>query len=396
MYINKIKTFYTKKKMQQSLPLSSWTTLPSPQNLKICTSSQNRFCNDTRTFDQNVSINHALVGEALPLTKIPPVICPPIAAFDYWSPSYVVPTGINNETNYDAHKAGYITEPASLECLLQSSSNQKEQFTLPSYNYVYSNNSLNSSSIVPERETTTPSTTQSSPAPTPGDVDTSCGYNQNQLLQYGLPSNLPAGACMKQPEMKDYNYNLFTTPIEPTSYNTTQVIEPVQSNLGISFQQQFEPLTKTIDPITGAIHYTSRDPRIPVPPVSAVPRPPIADASNVYDPRSNGYGPSYRSYIDPMSGRVRYIYNDIDAIRNPNYVVRSNIDNNPWAASYGPMNSNLLTDNRKLANQQYIDASSTQREELQERYMRKVNSEVMWQRRMAPIHTQSLQKGFKR
>ena len=51
----------------------------------------------------------------------------------------------------------------------------------------------------------------------------------------------------------------------------------------------------------------------------------IIDTSNVYDPRSNSYGTSYRSYIDKMTGQVRYYYDDINAIRQPNYITRNNI-----------------------------------------------------------------------
>ena len=43
-------------------------------------------------------------------------------------------------------------------------------------------------------------------------------------------------------------------------------------------------------------------------------------ASNVYDPRFTGYGTSYRTYIEPMTGQPRFYYDDVDAIRKYNYI----------------------------------------------------------------------------
>ena len=73
----------------------------------------------------------------------------------------------------------------------------------------------------------------------PGWVNTSCGYNPEQLETAGLPTNLPAGNCSQDPVMKQYNQNLFTDIVQPGVYTTNQIIEPINSNIGISFQQQF-------------------------------------------------------------------------------------------------------------------------------------------------------------
>jgi hypothetical protein len=170
-----------------------------------------------------------------------------------------------------------------------------------------------------------------------GWVNTACGYNPEQVYDSGLPSNLPAGNCPQNPNLKQFNENLFTSTIQPGVYTRTQVNEPINANIGISFQQQFEPLTCKRD--GDQVTYTQHDPRIIEPaeyePNHAVIEP--VTQANVYDPRFNGYGTSYRSYTDPLLGQTRFMYDDVDAIRRPNYITRNKIDHLPYADSYGPM-----------------------------------------------------------
>ena len=47
---------------------------------------------------------------------------------------------------------------------------------------------------------------------------------------------------------------------------------------------------------------------------------------DVYDPRTTGYGTSYRSYVDPLLGQPRYYYKDIDQENNGGYLTRNNVD----------------------------------------------------------------------
>jgi hypothetical protein len=366
------KYFRKQTMIEPYVPLPSYAPLPPKvQDVRICSSNQNRFCRDARPIHMNqqfVSTNQALAGPPLALTHEPPLIVAPICAWDFWSESQVVPSGINRETNYDAYRAGYITNDCP----------SKETFVFPH-------------APVADGETKKIWVNEKG---TPGDMIT-CTYNPAQLVNSNIPSNLLAGPCMTQPEMKDYNARMFTTNLGPDVFNEIQVIEPIQSNMGISFQQQFPPVTKQTNP-DGTTTYVSRDPRIILPKEEVPPEPVKATASNIYDPRSGGYGTSYRAYTDPMSGRTRYMYDDIDVVRNPNYVTRSNIDHNKWANAYGPMESHIHQ-NRALANAQFTEDTVNRREELQERYMRKVNSQVMWQRRMAPIHTrQNQSSSFKR
>lgn len=111
---------------------------------------------------------------------------------------------------------------------------------------------------------------------------------------------------------------------------------------------------------------------------------------NVFDPRFSGYGSDNRAYLEPMVKQTRYYYDDINAIRMPNYIVRSKIDNcvTGFGDQYGPMrvDQRTLNENRPLAEQAYLDNNLAYRNDLMESLMRKRNSEI-WQTRQSPKYT---------
>ena len=225
-----------------------------------------------------------------------------------------------------------------------------------------------------------------------GQINTSCGYDSKQL-KVGLPSNLKFGNCAKDPTFKNYNDNLFTQTIQPGVYTRSEINEPINSNIGISFDQQFPPTTYEID--DDNILYTEHDPRVFDSSVfedAKITEDSGVNAANVYDPRFSGYGTSYRSYNDDNIGQTRFYYDDIDSVRMPNYISRSNIDFALFADSYGPMknqNGNVNTaDIKKLAEQQFLDSTLEFRTGMQERLMRKTNANA-WQQRLAPISKNS-------
>ena len=221
-----------------------------------------------------------------------------------------------------------------------------------------------------------------------GMVNTACGYNPQQT-KVGLPSNYPAGNCEQDPSMTQYNTNLFTQTITPGNYTLNQVNEPINSNIGISFTQQFEPVTAKRD--DKGLHYLLHDPRIIEPevetPASNVKTNP--DYDNVYDPRFYGYGTSYRSYLEPVTGQTRFMYDDVNAIKMPNYITRSKVDFLPYTDTYGPVQpgnefGNAHTaDMRHLVHDSWLRNSVQFRDDMTERRMRKINSEA-WQKRMYP------------
>jgi hypothetical protein len=371
-------------------------SLPSPSKLKIFSPNQNLLCNDEHTIEMGPrfqSINQALAGPPKAQTFETPIITPPISSWQDWSNGYTLPRGIDASTNFDLYHSGYATTthiPAPTS------------FVPPTRQLMYSNVPQ-----IPQHQTqhqTQPSSSMNTISQpeietyraTPGDVLDTAEYNPSQLLKYNIPSNIPAGKCMKTDQMSEYNKRLFTNTIEPNVFSRSEIAEPIPWNIGISFQQQNEPTTRTVNE-AGEVMYVYRDPRIkPIETQVHIKDPEGPTNNTVYDPRSYGYGPSYRSYTDNM-GRTRFYYDDIDSVRVPNYLVRSKIDHLPWAESYGPMFSQpSVHNNRQMVDLQYINDTSGFREQLQQQYMKKVNNQVMWQRRMAPLQTAGQVNGIKR
>lgn len=224
-----------------------------------------------------------------------------------------------------------------------------------------------------------------------GFVNTICGYNPKQVDQSNLPYNIESGNCEREDAMKQYNKNLFTQTIQPNVYTINNIIEPIDSNIGISFTQQFQPTTSYRDEDEDLI-YTDYDP-LTYEPSMVINTPDISiTESNVYDPRFTGYGTSYRAYTDNNVGQTRFYYDDVNSVRMPNYLVRSNIDFAKYADTYGPLNDSNKFGNKNtndintLAQDTFLRSSLKQRDDLMERLMRKRNSE-MWQNRKYPKHT---------
>lgn len=336
-------------------------------------------------FDSNHrSPNQTFSGPPNPKTKIPVLIVPPIVD-QYWNDGMSTYKGINADSHEDLIQSGYIidgvqcgtTQDIAMQPIRKermpscvSEKAHKEGFTMPSCAMKYEDDYTHKNY-----------THIMSPDTLTGEVLTTCAYDPDQLIRYNLPSNAPFGRCQRSEALKDYNMQLFTQPIQPGLYSRYEVIEPISSNIGISFQQQFEPMT--IEENENNLIYTSNDPYIRAP----VQKMEIPDnepnMNNVYDPRFSGYGDSNRAYIDKMTGQVRYFYDDVDAIRRPNLITKNNLDIYPFTQNYGPMEKpeNCY---RELANQQFHDSQIQFRTDLMERLMRKRNAE-MWQRRVAPI-----------
>ena len=226
----------------------------------------------------------------------------------------------------------------------------------------------------------------------PGSVNTACGYNPSQFIEADIPANLNVGPGVKNCQVADYNHHLHTQTIQPGVYTTNQVNEPINANMGISFTQQFEP-TVTTDNNEGGVNFTEMDPNIIEPDLFSV-KPPYIQTDptewNVTDPRFTGYGTSYRAYTDNQLGQTKFYYDDVNSVRMPNYIVRSEIDTQPFADHYGPIPGGNEFGNqnnpiiRGLANGAFLDNSLQFRTEMQQRLMRKANANA-WQQRSAPL-----------
>ena len=401
--------FYIQRKNMEIIKKEHFATSQSPMRLeqnsitgrqKIVYNNPNSdiLCRDDQSLDDTafnnpnwMSVNQKLAGPPNPKTKIAPIIPPPLADLNYWKANNMVThSAINDNTNLDVYQSGYQVSTCCAPTFnsyhavpLQHSQyptnadrQSVENYDLP---YIKSDEKSDKNGKIVRPNAS-------------GQVNTACGYNPNQLYNSGLPTNLPTGNCMQSPMMKDFNNNLFTQTIQPGVYTKNEINEPINSNIGISFTQQFQPTTCKTNSTTGEVMFTEHDPRIIEPLNNHTPNLEYAvTESNVYDPRFNGYGTSYRSYTDDKLGQPRFYYDDIDAIKMPNYIVRSNIDHQPFADHYGPLPEGNEYGNQfnstihSFANDSFLKGTIQHRTELQERLMRKTNSEG-WQRRSAPIH----------
>jgi len=380
----------------------------------------NPFAYDTQTlvYDKNyISKNQKLAGTANPKTFIPPVIVPPPADFSYWKANNLTTvSAINDNKNIDVYQSGYEVSTFCGDNVCTKTNNnynwakmnsnykkveQKTDSPNPLFNNKYHQKYAEhqKTTHTPLKENFTLEDFAKDYADNPleniDQVNKSCGFNVRNPKLYNLPVNLTVGNCDKDPIMKEYNKNLFKQIIQPNVYTTNQVNEPVNSNIGISFDQQFEPLTYDVDefgtidftevnpldpefnPKDNMLKYSDTEVTVPVTPY------------NVYDPRFSGYGTSYRAYSDENVGQTKFFYDDVDSVRMPNYVIRSKIDFADFADQYGPMDPNKSNLNnstiRQLANQKFVDDAITFRTGLQERLMRKQNA-TAWQQRKYPIY----------
>ena len=398
------------------------------------------------------SKNQNLVGTANPKTLVAPVVAPPSYDWKYWKANdFIVPSIINEKRTQDFYGSGYYTsdepnvyptvEPnvdpnvyptvePTVENYKLSSLNRNEKIekiypqlrqqsdspyyeneyvkpydpvdTMGYYNGKYpteinNGNDLGSSNVVPkdflrkknkkEDDTTLYKKTDGT-LKYPGDINKSCSYDSTNL-DYNLPSNFMAGNCERNNNVKDINNEIFTRTITPGVYYKTQIIEPLNSNIGISFDQQRPTRYKSVDE-SGNITYTAMDPSL-YEPIQQIDKNDYGTAPyEVYDPRKNGYGSSDREYQHDLTGQPRFYYDDVNAARRPNYITRTNIDHLLKADSYGIVQdrNDIMSRNcnsRKIAEEGLLDNILDHRTDLMTRLMRKKNSE-MWQQRLAPIH----------
>ncbi|MCH9716647.1 MAG: hypothetical protein K0U52_06115 [Gammaproteobacteria bacterium] len=379
--------------------------LEGPDNERVLNGMQSTGVNDP----DHVFPSQRLVGPPNPKTLVAPVVPARSLDTEYWrTNNLVIRSGINARSPFDATASGYKIQPCPKGPLPSP----------PSKCYQLANTQ-------PRRPL--PCTSVSQPlqpcpltapiergvrenfAPRPGEpramphvaapqapvfldnvtMDMDQGYNQVQT-KTGLPSNLPTGPCQRAPEFKQFNHNVFTSTVSPAVYQNSQIIEPINSMIGISMTPQIPPTTSQ-ETRGGDLMFEQHDPNMyeePQPQCEAK----RANTYNTTDPRFTGYGTSYRDYIDPMVGQPRFFYKDIDAIKMPNYICRSKIDVNNWADKYGPVpegdecGNKYTQEIRTLADNAFLDATIQQRTELMQRGMRKRNAE-MWQRKMYPINT---------
>ena len=350
---------------------------PNESNLQLINGQQSSaYQYEGVPLDENVSLNQKLAGTMIPKTLVQPVIPSPIYDFDTWQPTdFVVPTGINDQKTQELYYNGYVTDSTTAP-----STSVKE--LVPLYK-----GTLKANESYPGEVGTEEYSSHDNDY-----VNTACGMHPNNLSK-NLPVNYNAPLPLQS--TPNYNENLFSIPLQPDLYTKSQVNQndASMSNLGISYTQQFEPTI--LEPKSGYDEFVELDPlqnKISTKHCDYN----FADQPhrrNVFDPRQNGYGTQYRSYIDPMLGQPRFYYGDIDQQNNNGYLTRNDVDFASFGTSTGMYPHNDPLEGQALytfADETYANSMLGHRTELQQRLMHK-NSNRAWQQRVAPIRTNVMQ-----
>jgi hypothetical protein len=200
------------------------------------------------------------------------------------------------------------------------------------------------------------------------------------------PDDKKYSDLMKQTEKCAYNEQYFEKPenklflqdIEPNVFSYSEVQDPINSNLGISYTPTMPVRVRDqiCTPIGSYPLYSRIDPQL------------VRSDGDIYDSRFSGFGDEYRSYSNIDLGQVGYYYSDIDSVRKPNFIMRNKVDHvdytdpNDKTSPYYKRNASL-DDIRPLVESQWTSDEIFHREDLMERLMRKRNSEL-YQLRMMP------------
>ena len=364
-------TFHDQRKCQTTpVSVDGLTIKPNTSNLQLIDGRQSAAYQyqgkNGVPLDNNVSLNQKLAGTANPKTLVQPIIPSPMFDFDSWQPTdFVIPTAINDQKNQELYYNGYVTPTTTVPTSTPNNLVPLYKAKLKSFETYPGENNTDDSDY----------------------VNTGCGYHP-QNLQMNLPVNYQNTALQNDPA---YNANLFSIPLQPDLYTTSQVNQndASMSNLGISYTQQLEPTILEpkngyqefveLDPLQNKISTKSCDYNFANQP----------ESREIYDPRTTGYGTQARSYIDPLLGQPKYYYKDIDQQRNNGYLTRNNIDFANFGTSTGvypgnnPLEDGALHD---YADETFTNSVIGQRTELQQRLLHK-NSNRAWQQRVAPIRT---------
>lgn len=374
--------------------------------------TQLRFCNDEvpLTYDNTYRSPNNIGGPANPKTFITPIIAAPAFDLDSWKTNgFVTHSAINESRNYDQERAGYNYGVLPTKCkncsmspcgcgVTRSVKNKSsislqnntliENFEQPeetSLNYQLVNyiQDLQKSGIdIEDRQLVRRNVKSKFGTVQDRDVD--------QILQTMMSNPKTDENFYFESKRRDA---LLTNTLVPGVYQKTHIAEPIQSNIGISYVQDWGPVE--VEDTQFGIKFTEQDPKNVVKTIGVQERVVEQNASNVYDPRLTGYGTSYRGYTDDVTGQPRFFYKDVESITQPNFITRHNLDVFPWATTYGPdVPVPHLDEYKQLANNSFVDSAILFRTEMMERLMRKKNAEN-WQRRVMPISTMNKTSGMR-
>lgn len=191
----------------------------------------------------------------------------------------------------------------------------------------------------------------------------------------------PDSSCSDSYSVESINAK-FITPANPKTLIPVQItdpmyslVPPIQLNSSSVSNEQFDD----DEQITGVYNWDNFKYQI---------EPDEPNQLNVYDPRFTGYGDASRAYIEPITGQPRFLYDDINAVKMPNYITKNKLDSFNFADTYGPMQDlgKSLDEVRIIAENKFAYDTEQFRTGLTETMMRK-NNEIALQRKLAPKRT---------
>lgn len=364
------------------------------------------WCKTDQILDHtNISLNQRLAGLPDPKTLVQPMIPIPIYNNDIWKANdFMVPSGINDQRRQELWQNGYLTEDISQ--YVRKNYLSKNETECPSRTSVQVGPSHVrgvSAHAPPSPQVVFPSSSSlRNQSPVQENFTTDFGYDPKNM-SYDLPTNYPAGRCRANKDMRDYNANIFTNTIQPGVYSTSQVNQQdsVMANLGISYTQPHLPTYSSftqrrhdnVDALEDGILYTEYDPNFAPQPSCETPVTGV-HMDTVYDPRFYGYGTGYRSYVDQLTGRPKFFYDDIDVHRRNKFITRNALDTEGFGLQTGPQEMPKYTNMevREMAQNSFLDNALSFRTDLQQRLMRKNNNRA-WQQKQAPITRNQFTRG---
>jgi hypothetical protein len=198
-----------------------------------------------------------------------------------------------------------------------------------------------------------------------GFVNTACAYDPRAFEKYGVQVN----KCLSPGEEQDaeYNKNKAVQIVQPGMYYESAVLDPISANIGISHQQQFQPQTaQNIAP--GQTMYTDHNALEYAGETYENQSLTGEELQNIYDPRHTGYASNDRYYVDKLTGQPRFFYDDIDGVKRPSYIVRSNVDHLGQFDQTGAMKHGKIEgDYRVTANREFAESTLDMRSDIQTR-----------------------------
>jgi hypothetical protein len=387
--------------------------------------TQLRFCNDEvpLTFDNTYKSPNNIGGPANPKTFITPIIAAPAFDLDSWKTNgFVTHSAINESRNYDVERTGYnygVLPTKCKNCSMLPCGCNRAAVAGKAGNTFGATGSVQNKSLISlpnnmlienfeQPEETTPNYQLMNHIQDLQKSGVDIGNRQlvrrNVQSKFGTVQDKDIDQVLQtvlsNPKTDENFYfeskrrdALLTNTLVPGVYQKTHIAEPIQSNIGISYVQDWGPVE--VEDTQFGIKFTEQDPKNVVKTISTQERVVEQDISNVYDPRLTGYGTSYRGYTDNVTGQPSFFYKDVESITQPNFITRHNLDVFPWATTYGPdVPVPHLDEYKQLANNSFVDSTILFRTEMMERLMRKKNAEN-WQRRAMPLSTMNKMSGMR-